>query len=58
VFGCAPTLTGDNGAAAIHQVHRQSIRNHRTKHLSGAPSHRHWRGRQRAISESRSGIIC
>ena len=44
MFGWAPTLTGDNGAAAMHQVHRQSIRDHRTKHLSGAPSHRHWRG--------------
>jgi hypothetical protein len=53
VFGWTPTLTGDNGAAAIHQVHRQSILNHRTPHLSGAPSHRDWRGRQRATSESR-----
>jgi hypothetical protein len=32
VFGRAPTLTGDNGAVAIHHVHRQSIGNHRIKH--------------------------
>ena len=33
MLGWAPTLTGDNEAAAMHQVHRQSIRDHRTKHL-------------------------
>jgi len=49
----APRLTGDNGAAAIHSP-PPGDPDHRTKHLSGAPSHRDWRGRQRAGSESRA----
>ena len=36
MFGWALTLTGDNGAAAIHQVQRQSIRTIEPSHLSGA----------------------